>query len=173
MFWMAGGKILDPSFPSIASDLVPKLGQLVCGELVASTQVFLGRFPRCSHNTISSGWRARLRLQRTNEPWRNYLFSLLVQNDLLRLCKSLQVEWFRWWGEYGPFSFKGLYQRTSGVVSLRGFYILSTCVAVLSTRALCWIPLWTPSLMRNAHLYAMGILMNMCGIAWKVQFASH
>lgn len=100
---MTGEKVQDPSFPFIASDLVPKLGQLVCGELVASTQVFLGRFPRCSHNTISSSWRARLRLQRTNEPWRNYLLSLLVQNDLLRLCKWLQVEWFQGWGEYSLF----------------------------------------------------------------------
>lgn len=123
MFWMTGEKILDPSFPFIASDLVPKLGQLVCGELVASTQVFLGRFPHCSHNTISSGWQARLRLQRTNEPWRNYLLSLLVQNDLLRLCKWLQVEWFQGWGEHGPFSLKGLHQSTSRVVSLREFVI--------------------------------------------------
>ncbi|OPJ71450.1 hypothetical protein AV530_003952 [Patagioenas fasciata monilis] len=40
---MTEEKMLDPSFPLVASALVPRLDQLVCGELVAPTQVFLGR----------------------------------------------------------------------------------------------------------------------------------
>lgn len=168
---MTEEKILDPSFPFVASALVPRLDQLVCGELVASTQVFLGRFPRCSHNTISSGCRALLRSQRTNEPWRKHLPSLLLQNDLLRLCQWLQVEPFQGWGEYGPFSLRDSVKTHKELWVLREFCILSTHVAVPFTPALCWILLWTLSLMLNAPLCVIGILMNWCGIAWKAQFA--
>lgn len=168
---MTEEKILDLSFPFVASVLVAKLAQLVYGELVASTQVFLGRFPRCSHNTISSGWRALLRSQRTNEPWGKHLLSLLLQSGLLQLCQWLQVEWFQGWGEYAPLSLKHSIRVHQELWVLREFYILSTHVAVPFTRALCWILLWTLSLMLNAPLYVIGILMNLCGIAWKAQFA--
>lgn len=171
---MTGEKIRDPSFPFIASDLVPRLGQLVCGEPGGFHPGLPGQV-----STLQSQHDQQRPVSLTEIAENKWAMeklpslSLLVQDDLLQLCKWSQVEWFQGWGEYGPFSLKRLSQSTSGVVSLREFYILSTLVAVPSTRALCWIPLWTPSLMLNAHLYAIGILMNMRGIAWKAQFASH